>query len=510
MCRSPRITVNAYERTARRSVPATFVGYVHLVSQRVLASFIPPTLSKVNGRVVKMIFGKKKKVKPTSDQLSIGGEEVVLPSLEIKTVGIAKDEAQGLMIAARQLPGYPVALVLLANAISARADRILMDYSAQGAVVRYRIDGVWETLPPLDRPTGDAALVVYKKMFGLNPAERRAKQDAKFATNFKEIDWVILFTSAGVQSGERVLFQIDTKKPTIKTLNDLGMREPMQESFRGLLNGHKGIVLISGPPGQGLPTSWRIALESADKYVRDFVSLENKADPDPEIINVFQNFYELGVGDTPEAQFEKMLLRQPDVLVMPSLVNSYIADRVIDLITKLGKHAITRIVATDAADAIVKLITTYKPEAKELIKLLCGVSNQRLVRRLCERCKQPFQPTPQLLQKLGIPAGRVQKLFQPTIPPPPEQRVDAKGNPIEIEICKKCNGRGYYGRMAIFELLKVDDKMRQAILKSGGNADAIRQFAKQQGHLGFQEEGILACALGMTSLQEIQKMMASK
>jgi type II secretory ATPase GspE/PulE/Tfp pilus assembly ATPase PilB-like protein len=425
-------------------------------------------------------------------------------------VGIPKDEAQGLMIAARQLPGYPVAIVLVANAISARADRILMDYSAQGAIVRYRIDGVWETLPPLDRPTGDAALVVYKKVFGLNPAERRAKQDAKFATNFKEIDWVVHFTSAGVPNGERVLFQIDTKKPTIKTLTDLGMRDAMQESFRGMLNGDKGIVLVSGPAGQGLPTTWRISLESADKFVRDYVSLENKADADPEIINVFQNFFEPGVGDTPEAQFEKILLRQPDVLVMPSLINSYITDRVLDQINQHGKHSITRLVANDAVDATIKLLSTYKTEAKGIIKVLSGVLNQRLVRRLCDRCKQPFQPTPQLLQKLGIPAGRVQKLFQHTIPPPPEQRVDAKGNPIEIEICKKCNGRGYFGRMAIFELLTIDDKMRQAIVKSAGNPDAIRQFAKQNGHLGFQEEGILACALGMTSLQEIQKMMASK
>ncbi len=455
------------------------------------------------------MFGKKK-AKPAGDTLSFGGEDMVIPPLEIKTVGIPKDEAQGLMIAARQLPGYPIAIVVLANAISARADRILMDYSAQGAVVRYRVDGVWETLPPMDRPTGDAALVVYKKVFGLNPAERRAKQDAKFATNFKEIDWVITFTSAGVPSGERVLFQIDTKKPTLKTLADLGMRDAMQEVFRGMLNGDKGIVLVSGPPGQGLPTTWRISLESADRYVRDFVSLENKADPDPEIINIFQNFYELGVGETPEEQFEKMLLRQPDVLVMPSLINSYIADRVIDQITKLGKHSITRMVATDSVDALIKVLGTYKTEAKEILRLVTGVLNQRLVRRLCDRCKQPFQPTPQLLQKLGIPAGRVQKLFQPTIPPPPEQRVDAKGNQIEIEICKKCNGRGYFGRMAIFELLTIDDKIRQVIMKSAGNPDAIRQFAKQNGHLGFQEEGILACALGMTSLQEIQKMMAAK
>jgi type II secretory ATPase GspE/PulE/Tfp pilus assembly ATPase PilB-like protein len=307
-----------------------------------------------------------------------------------------------------------------------------------------------------------------------------------------------------------VLMSIDTKKPRLKTLADLGMREAMQESFRGLLNGDKGIVLISGPPGQGLPTTWRVSLEMADKFVRDFVSLENKADPDPEIINVTQNFYEEGSGLEPDTIYEKMLLKQPDVLVMPSLINSYIAERTIDQIRKQDKHAITRMVATDAVDAIVKLLTQYKTEAKDILSLLTGVINQRLIRRLCDRCKQPFQPTPQLLQKLGIPPGRVQKLFQPTIPPPPEQRVDEKGNRIEIEICRKCNGRGYFGRMAIFELLVVDDVMRQAIAKYAAAPDEIRTIAKKKGHLGFQEEGILCCALGETSLQEVQKMMSNK
>jgi len=192
------------------------------------------------------------------------GGDVPLPTLEIKQMGIARDTAQGLSIAARQLPGYPVALIVLANAIAGRADRILMDFSAQGAVLRYRIDGVWETLPPMDRPTADAALVVYKKILGLNPAERKAKQETKFATNFKDTDWVVSFMSAGVPNGERVLFSIDTKKPTLKTLADLGMRDPMAQSFKAMLNGNNGLVIISAPPTQGLPTLWRVALENAD------------------------------------------------------------------------------------------------------------------------------------------------------------------------------------------------------------------------------------------------------
>jgi type II secretory ATPase GspE/PulE/Tfp pilus assembly ATPase PilB-like protein len=453
-----------------------------------------------------MFFGKKKKT--SSDSNAMGGD-VPLPTLEIKQIGIARDTAQGLSIAARQLPGYPVALIVLANAIAGRADRILMDFSAQGAVLRYRIDGVWETLPPMDRPTADAALVVYKKILGLNPAERKAKQETKFATNFKDTDWVVSFMSAGVPNGERVLFSIDTKKPTLKTLADLGMRDPMAQSFKAMLNGNNGLVIISAPPTQGLPTLWRVALENADKFVRDFVSLESKPDADPEMINITQTFYEPGTAP-PLSFFAKLLLKQPDVLVMPSLLDHDVAESVMDQVLKQDKHAITRMVATDSFDAIAKLFAMYPSQSKNFAKALTGVINQRLIRRLCEKCKQPYQPNPQLLQKLGIPPGRVQKLYNPTIPPPPEQRVDAKGNPIEIEICKRCNGRGYYGRMSIFELLTVDDTMRQAILKYGNNPDEMRKFAKQNKHLGFQEEGILACALGSTSLQEVQKMVSGK
>ncbi|MBM3966830.1 MAG: general secretion pathway protein GspE [Planctomycetes bacterium] len=455
-----------------------------------------------------MIFGKKKP-KKTDEAQSLGGE-ITIPPLEIKTMGIGRDEATGLLIASKQLPGYPVALVLLANAITGKADRILIDYSAQGAVVRYRVDGIWETLPALDRVTADSALVVYKKLLGLNPAERKARQDAKFATNFKDIDWVISFMSTGVPSGERVLFSIDRKKPIIKTLSDLGMRDAMQESFKGLMNGNGGLIVLSAPATHGLPTTWKVALENADKFVRDWVSIEPKKDQEPEIINVTAYHYGTEAGEKPEEVFEKVRLKQPDVFVMPSLISSEVTGELLNQITKENKHAITRIVANDAIDAVIQLLTANPKHAKSLVSVLQGVLNQRLIRRLCDACKQPYQPAPQLLQKLGIPAGRVTKLYNPTIPPPPEQRVDAKGNAIEFEICKRCNGRGYLGRLAIFEILTINEPMRQAILKFASKPDELRAFAKQQGHLGFQEEGILACALGVTSLQEVQRLLSGK
>jgi len=453
-----------------------------------------------------MIFGRKK---PKPDANATKGQEVEIPNLEIKAMGVAKEEAVGLLIACKQLPGYPLALTLVANALKNRADRILMDFTAQGAVVRYRVDGVWEALPALDRANGDAALLVWKKILGLNPVERKARQDGKFATNFRDTDWIISLMSTGVPNGERVLFTIERKKPVLKTLSDLGMRDAIEQSFKGMMNGNKGLVVISAPATQGLPTTWRLSLENADKFVRDWVLIDNKKNQEAEIINVTEYFYEDGVS-TIEALFEKVRLKQPDVFVLPILNNADVTEAVLNQINKEDKHAVTRVVAPDAIEAVLQVLRANPKHIKGLVAVMQGALNQRLIRRLCESCKQPYQPTPQLLQKLNIPAGRVTKLFKPTIPPPPDQRVDAKGNPIEIEICKKCNGRGYFGRMALFELLTIDAEMRQAILKMMDKPDELRAYAKQRGHLGFFEEGILACALGHTSLEEVQRALQAK
>ena len=132
----------------------------------------------------------------------------------------------------------------------------------------------------------------------------------------------------------------------------------------------------------------------------------------------------------------------------------------------------------------------------------------RLVRKLCENCRQPYQPTPQLLQKLGIPPGRVGVLYREFQPPPPEQRVDEKGRPIEIEICKKCGGVGYLGRTAVFELLVVNDALREAIRRQP-TPDNLRRVARADGHRGLQEEGIALVAQGTTSLQELQRALKS-
>ncbi len=104
------------------------------------------------------------------------------------------------------------------------------------------------------------------------------------------VDWVLEFMSQGCKQRRTSLITLDTKKPVLKTMEDLGMREGMREQLRTLLNGHKSIFMFSAPAGHGLPTTWRVAIDTADKFIRDWVSLEDKREPDPELINVTQHY----------------------------------------------------------------------------------------------------------------------------------------------------------------------------------------------------------------------------
>ena len=106
---------------------------------------------------------------------SAKGDEVVLPPIEFKPPISDKQLQQGILIACRAIEQYPVAVMLIAQAISARADQLLLDCTAQGVSVRFRVDGMWETMPPMDRPTGDAVVVILKRLCNLNPTDRRSR-----------------------------------------------------------------------------------------------------------------------------------------------------------------------------------------------------------------------------------------------------------------------------------------------------------------------------------------------
>ena len=283
----------------------------------------------------------------------------------------------------------------------------------------------------------------------------------------------------------------------------------MIQNVKSHLNSEGDIVLITAPKGEGLTTSWGVVINAADRLVRDFQSFEDQDRPEPEIININPNYFGGDTGLSIGEAVRKAILKEPDVLMFPDPPDAETFKTAVAQIDKAQKKVITRLVAANAVEGFARLVAKY-PEQKETIaKHTRCVLGQRLVRRLCDNCKIGFQPPPQLLQQLGIPPGRVALLYQPFIPPPPEQQVDENGRPAPITPCHTCHGRGYMGRVAIFELLVPGDQLRDAVTKTQDVA-RLMAIAKSEGFHNVQTEAVLTVARGLTSLEELKTAFAKR
>lgn len=418
-----------------------------------------------------------------------------------------KTQQQSVLIATRQNPGYVVAAGQIGHALISRATHLLLDFSQAACAMRYQIDGQWEQLPPLPRDAGDAMLMAFKQVCQLNPADRRSAQTGKCDVKIQRDKYILTVQSQGIPTGERVLIKIEPEKMPFSTLADLGMRDTMIEQFRAALNSEGTSVVISCPKATGLSTTWQIAINAADRLVRDFQSVEPENDKEPEIININPCLYGGSTGLEPKELMRKIILKEPDVFLFPTIPDDASLLMGLEQVTKAQKQVIARMAASTAVEAAAKIAAQFPGSAKLFASTLKAVINQRIVRRLCERCKVGFQPPPALLQRLGVPAGRITVLYQPFVPPPIEQQVDANGKPAPIIPCEACQGRGYIGRVAIFELLQPGDQFRAALLKTQ-DVGQLSKVAKEEGHRSLQAEAVLTVARGLTSLDELKRVFA--
>jgi len=420
-----------------------------------------------------------------------------------------EQDNQANLIQAKQMPGFLAAKDLVAAAFDSRADRVMLDYTREAVSVRHEIDGVWQNAGGLDRENGDAALAVLKKIAARDPNERRARQQGLMGVAYNEHKLDAEIVSQGTQTGERVVLKFERGISGMDSLEKLGMREKTRERLSGFLRGEHqgGIILVSAMPGGGFTSTWCAVLRSTDRLLRDFVSIEEQNVRTPYIENIDINKFNASAGESPDKLLPKILLKQPDVFVLPDLFNAETVRMLCREVNEEGRLVIAGVKSKEAVEALLRVLLLKAP-AEEFAQAVRAVINVRLIRKLSNTCKQPYQPPPQLLQRLKIPAGRVKELYKEWQPAPDAEKK--KIPPGACEFCglegPSCQGIGYLGRTGIFEFLEVDDKLRQALVKQP-KLEVLRKVAESSGHRGLQEEGILLVAQGATSLTELQRVL---
>ena len=355
------------------------------------------------------------------------------------------------LIAARHSPGYLLLKEAIADIVGRRADKLMLDFAQQGVTVRYEIDGVWHNGEPRDRESGDVMLAVIKTLANLNVKDRKNKQQGQFGAKYQGKTYICPVVSQGVATGEHVVVSRVGEKQHMQHYADLGMREGLQKQWAELMGDESGLVIFSSLPGGGLSTMMNVSLEETDRLMRDFVAIEEVSNREHDLQNISVTTYDASKGETPATILPTLIRTYPNVYVLRDMTDVEAAKLLFKEVQ--DEHlVVTSIRAKEAAEALLRFLQLKMPP-KEFAKVTKGVLYQRLIRKLCPDCKVGYTPPPEVLRKLGIPAGKVEKLFR--VP---------KAEEIE-KPCITCQGLGYVGRTGLFELLVVNDKMREILIK---------------------------------------------
>ncbi len=396
------------------------------------------------------------------------------------------------LLSARHSPGYLLLKEIVADMIQRRSDKLMLDFTQQAVNVRFEIDGVWHNAEARDRESSDVMLAVIKTLSNLNVKDRRNKQEGQFGAKFEGKSYICQVVSQGVATGERVVVTRRGEKRNLQHYSDLGIREGLQKQWAESMASDAGLVIFSTLPGGGLTTLMNVSLEETDRLMRDFAAIEDVHNREHDIQNIGVTTYDSAKGETPAKIIPTLIRTYPNVYVLRDMTDVEAAKMLFKEISD-DHLVITSIRAKESGEALLRFLQLKMPP-KEFATAAKAVLYQRLIRKLCPDCKVGYTPPADVLRKLGIPAGKVEKLYRP---PKPE----------EIEKpCKSCQALGYLGRTGLFELLVITDKMREILVKQP-KLDLLKAAARESRQRSLQEEGILLVAQGITSLQELTRVL---
>lgn len=381
--------------------------------------------------------------------------------------------------------GFVAAKELVYDAIMRRATDVHLEPKEDEYAVRYRIDGMMYPAEPFDRPMGESIINIFKVLGAMDITEKRKSQDGSFKAVLEKRKIDFRAASQGTREGEKLSVRILDQSQSVSKIPQLGMRKQMQDQIRELINQPHGMFLSCGPTGAGKSTTLYAILSDIDALQQNIITVEDPIEYT--IPNVQQIEVNVKGGNTFATALRSILRQDPDVIMIGEIRDAETA-KIACQAANTGHMVFSTVHANDTISALYRMLD-LGIEPFMLASAITGVLGQRLVRKLCDDCKQAYQPKPELCKKLGLPAEKIDAFYRP----PPDEN-----NP-----CPTCGGLGYKGRQGVFELLVINERLRD-MLREGAQVAAVRAEARKNGMLYMNEEGLRLVVKGTTSLAELQ------
>lgn len=385
---------------------------------------------------------------------------------------------------------------LVTDAITRRAEMVRVEPKGERASVTMMVDGVAYAGSRLSKQQALAITGMLKLLGGMDAKLRGRAQSGGLKADLEGVPYEVLIDVTPLPEGaERLVVRLRNLKVKLDTPDDLAYSQFVKTKIRELTSRRRGLLLVVGPPNSGTTTTLFGVLRGIDVYLFSIFSIANLGTRDVYNINKF----EVNESDDLEASLMRMKRAEADVVLVDPLKDAETAKTLLEAAEDVC--LLTEMAAKDSVAAVMQLIQwTGNPAL--VAKGLDGVFSQKLIRLLCTDCREAFRPNPKLLEKVGLPP-ETKVLYRKG-----EPAVDEKTGE-EDPPCEKCNGVGYYGRVAMIELLTPSDELRKLISTGNATAEQIRAQARNDGMLTFQKDGLRLVAEGKTSLEELQRVFKS-
>jgi type IV pilus assembly protein PilB len=347
--------------------------------------------------------------------------------------------------------------------------------------MRYRCDGTLYEMVPPPRHLAAAIASRIKVMSNLDIAERRLPQDGRIELNVGGNPVDLRVSVLPTMFGESVVIRVLDRTTVSLDLTKVGLEASMLEQFRGLIHKPNGIVLVTGPTGAGKTTTLYSALNELNEITDKLITTEDPVEYDIDGICQCPINHEIGL--TFANALRSILRQDPDIILVGEIRDLETAQIAVQ--ASLTGHMVFSTLHTNDAPSSITRLRDMGVEPFLITATLEGILAQRLVRKICEDCRTEFDPSPEMLMELNLrPADVVGKKF-----------YFGRG-------CDRCNNTGHRGRMGIFELVVMNDDLRD-LITGGASTDQLRSACRKHGMVTLRDSGLKAIFSGKTTIEEV-------
>jgi type II secretory ATPase GspE/PulE/Tfp pilus assembly ATPase PilB-like protein len=460
------------------AVAATSISYVMHRNARVPEFDRVLTVEHIKG----LFTSEEKKLDTLEDFLFITANNNEVPLPEPKTP---------------EFFGYKTAYEILSDAIWRRASDVVFSSTQQNYNVAYYVDGAALKQPDVAKDRMEYFSRFLKNLADLDPEEKRKPQRGKFRIHQdkKNIDWEI--TTAGSTAGEQIRLKQITKQ-SITKLTEISLMPEQYEQLNKIREAKQGLFIVAGPKKSGVTSTFYALLRNHDPFLYSISTLERQ--PSAELPNITQNIFALSdTGTTTYAKrLQAMVRMEPDIVGVADCTDGETA-QIACAAANDGKIVYVILEADDVIRAIgkwMKLVGNRNLATETLL----GISSQRLLRKLCEQCKQAYEPNKELLRKFNVPAEKAKVLYRAG-----KVQYNKRGRP---STCENCQGTGFVGRMGVFETIIINDELKNVIRQSKSLAEISTQFRRAK-MLYLQEQALRRVIAGTTAIDEMVRVLST-